>query len=392
MFKKPFALLSSILFLTMLACSLPFHLGDQTNTTPSQTVEAVQIPENTPQPTQVSGIIPNDDPLLGKWTAYQVRTYFTAPVQYDEAQTWLGNLVEVGTDSIQFNQEICLLTAFERTTLPENYQEYFQIDLSTYGIPEESVSWISTSCEGSAFSRLIQVDAYTILLNWQGNLLWLQHSDRVPQRPIVYANTHYLREDMIRNVNIHIPQINIEQPASQAFNDTAFTLYNDVLTGFITDTSEWEMLDDIEMPASDMEITFDVLWNDGERLSILGIIYFYFSGAAHPNMGYLPLTYDLTTQTQITIRDLFQAGSGFENFLLDTCSTELIRRDIGYFEESLSNDLMHYENFALTPSGIMIYFAPYHVASYAAGPQNILIPYASLTPYLKAEYLPPMVP
>ena len=83
------------------------------------------------------------------------RTYYTSPVQHDEAQTWLGNLAQINTDRIQFNQEICLLTGFERGILPENYQDYFQIDLPTYGIAEDSVSWISTNCEGSARNNFV---------------------------------------------------------------------------------------------------------------------------------------------------------------------------------------------------------------------------------------------
>ncbi len=393
--KKPRFLIVLLLILTTLSCSLPINITDMANNNPtaqpSNPAATVPVSEN---PSLPAGVIPNDDPLLGNWTVFQVNTNYLSTISHDESQTWLGNLAFFNPDSIQINQNRCLLTTFERSPLPENYQENFPFDLSRYGILEDQTSLIRTNCTESPFGLFLQLDAYTLLLNWQGSFMWLQQQTiNAPKRPIIFSNTQFLQEDIRRNVNVQIPQMTQNIFASQTFNNAAFNLFNGITENFITETETWENnVPEQDFPASELEITYDVHWNDGQRISILGNIYTYYSGAAHPNMFYITFNYDLTTQQILRIDDFFIAGSDYLTFLMNASVTALSSRDIGFFEDSLSAESTYFQNITFTPAGIMIYFSPYDVASYAAGPQTVLIPYSELSGYLKPEFFPPATP
>ncbi|MAT42976.1 MAG: hypothetical protein CL609_11580 [Anaerolineaceae bacterium] len=395
MLKKPSVLMLLVLLITSLSCSLPiqFENNDPSPTAPSPIQDATVPVNENPSPAPPVGVIPNDDPLLGSWTVFQVSTNFQSTISHDESQTWLGNLAFFNPDSIQINQNRCLLTTFERSPLPENYQENFPLDLSRYGLLEDQISLIRTNCTESPFGLFLQLDSYTLLINWQGSFMWLQQQTiNAPKRPIVFSNTHYLQENITRNVNVQIPQITQTTAARQIFNDAAFNIFNDITVSFITETENWVPPADQNFPPSELEVTYEIHWNDGQRLSILGQIYTYYAGAAHPNMFYITLNYDLTTQQVLQLDDFFIAGSDYLNLLKNTCAAELISRDIGFFEDNLAAEPTYFKNITFTPAGLMVHFSPYDVASYAAGPQTVLIPYPVLEGTLKPEYFPPAIP
>ncbi len=394
MLKDSRFLIVLMLILTSVSCSLPVSLRNDVNSnppTPSSTQGmATAVNETLPSP---ANIIPNEDSLLGNWTVFQVNHSYLSQISHDESQTWLGNIAFFNPNSIQFNQNRCLLTAFERIALPENYQETFPLNLSSFGIVEEGVSLIRTNCSESPFNHFLQLDAYTILLQWQGSYFWLQQQTiNAPQRPLIYSYTQFLREDITRNVNVQIPQITQDNAAGQNFNEAAFNLFNSITENFISETEAWEKPADSVFNVSDLEVTYDIHWNDGQRLSILGNIYTYYSGAAHPNLFFLTLNYDLSTQQILSLEDLFVPESDYLTFLRDTSIAALSSREIGFFEDSLAADPIYFQNITFTPAGMMIHFSPYDVASYAAGPQTVLIPYGDLEGYLQPAFIPPLGP
>lgn len=395
MLKKPSVLMLLVLLITSLSCSLPIQFGNNNPSpaAPSPIQEATVPVNENPSPLPPVGVIPNNDPLLGSWTVFQVSTNFQSTISHDESQTWLGNFAFFNPDSIQINQHRCLLTTFERSPLPENYQEIFPLDLSSYGLLEDQISLIRTNCTESPFGLFLQLDSYTLLISWQGSFMWLQQQTiNAPKRPIIFSNTQYLQENITRNVNVQIPQITQDNPASENFNNVAFDLFNGITTDFITETENWETGPEQLFQVSDLEVTYNVHWSDGQRISILGNIYTYYSGAAHPNMFYVTLNYDLINQQVLTLEDFFIAGSDYLNLLKNTCAAELSSRDIGFFEDSLAAEATYFKNITFAPAGLMVHFSPYEVAAYAAGPQTVLIPYPVLDGTLKPEYIPPVSP
>lgn len=75
-------------------------------------------------------------------------------------------------------------------------------------------------------------------------------------------------------------------------------------------------------------------------------------------------------------------GTDYLGLIASYYQDELSRRNIGYdglFVSGADPTPENYRNWNITPGGLLISFDPYQVAAYAAGPQEVLIPYAKLS-------------
>lgn len=111
---------------------------------------------------------------------------------------------------------------------------------------------------------------------------------------------------------------------------------------------------------------------------------------AHPNTTYKTFVFDGKTGTQLSIKDLFAPGADY----LVTLSMKtrallpaIIAKSEGVSQKSIDTNMMlsgttaAEENFAdwyVEGTDLVIIFAPYQVAPYAAGPQTVRIPIAQL--------------
>ncbi len=138
------------------------------------------------------------------------------------------------------------------------------------------------------------------------------------------------------------------------------------------------------------EVGYDIKQNANDILSI-GLSNYLNQGGAHPNITQLFLNFDVKTGKQLTLRDVLPAGrwADFEvkekQWLIDHQSDVL-------FEESLSEFKAYVLNptdgptdqyiddaiFYLTPDAIGIFYNPYAIAPYVAGPIAVEIPRSEL--------------
>ena len=115
-------------------------------------------------------------------------------------------------------------------------------------------------------------------------------------------------------------------------------------------------------------------------------------GAAHPNHQTYSVNYDLAADKPLRLSDVLrgtvalQAVSAYRVArLLETedADPEWIRRGAG-------PQMKNYRSWNFSPQGLVINFDRYQVASYAAGPQQVVIPFATLRhtlrPGLTAHY------
>jgi hypothetical protein len=73
----------------------------------------------------------------------------------------------------------------------------------------------------------------------------------------------------------------------------------------------------------------------------------------------------------------------------DYCVTELTARlGADGWMGGAGPDLANYKTWNITPSGLVVTFDPYQVAAYAAGPQEVLIPYDALSAIYLPQYQP----
>jgi len=114
----------------------------------------------------------------------------------------------------------------------------------------------------------------------------------------------------------------------------------------------------------------------------------YMDGAAHPGQSFETLNYDLAAGKTMSLSRLFLPGVPYLELLASVCQAELARRDTLQFPEGAAPTAGNYQNWVVTAQGIEITFNEYQVAPYAAGPQDVLVPYSQL--YGKLELSGPL--
>jgi hypothetical protein len=126
------------------------------------------------------------------------------------------------------------------------------------------------------------------------------------------------------------------------------------------------------------EITYELKSPWGDLLSLKFNILGYFDGAAHPYHYSITFTYDLSAGRRLELADLFLPGADYLGALSGECVTELSGRDIGFDVLGADPTPENYQRWNVTVDGLLITFDAYQVAPYAAGPQEVLISYATL--------------
>ncbi len=114
----------------------------------------------------------------------------------------------------------------------------------------------------------------------------------------------------------------------------------------------------------------------------------YVRGAAHPFHTIDTYIYDYKLGTLISVPDLFKQGSSYLQILSQLSKADLKaqskERDIGYvYQEDFAQDgtkptADNFSKILPRKDGLTVYFEEYQVAAYAAGPQQVVIPYAKL--------------
>jgi Protein of unknown function (DUF3298)/Deacetylase PdaC len=114
-----------------------------------------------------------------------------------------------------------------------------------------------------------------------------------------------------------------------------------------------------------------------------------YEGGAHPNHYSFSVNFDLTSGKKIELVDLFKPKSNYLKVISDYCIKRLKEQ-----QEDMSDDewiatgagpkISNYRSWTVKKDGILITFDPYQVAAYAAGPQEVLVPYSELKNILRA--------
>lgn len=167
----------------------------------------------------------------------------------------------------------------------------------------------------------------------------------------------------------------------QYFRDREAMFWSFLMTGpFVeTNSAPWTL-----------QISGEPYTPTGDLLSVVFTEYEY-TGGAHPNTTYSTFTFDLVNERQLLWPDLLTDGVTLEAIAaivqpkLAETLTEMT--DAEWLATGTAPTPENYANFALTPDGLLILFPPYQVAAYAAGPQQIMLPYSDLAGILKPDFL-----
>lgn len=123
-----------------------------------------------------------------------------------------------------------------------------------------------------------------------------------------------------------------------------------------------------------------------DRFISIGFYFSTYEGGAHPNHYSSSFNFDLKTGKQIKLKDLFKPGANYLKTISGFCINNLKEASVSdddWIETGAGPDLKNYQSWNITKKGILVVFDPYQVASYAAGPQEVLIPFDELKSILK---------
>jgi hypothetical protein len=131
------------------------------------------------------------------------------------------------------------------------------------------------------------------------------------------------------------------------------------------------------------------VYTANEKLISLKLQYgTYMAGAAHPYSYVRTVNYDLAAGELIPLKDLFRPQVDYLALLSDFSRQELSTHGIDpLFEEGFQAKEENFRSWGLTKDGLILEFDPYQVDAYAAGPQQVLIPYTKIQDVM-AEGLP----
>lgn len=142
------------------------------------------------------------------------------------------------------------------------------------------------------------------------------------------------------------------------------------------------------LEGSTLDLSFTVI-TPQQHPAILDIIFTessYYQGAAHPNQVAFSYVFDIRSGARLALADLFDAKDDVyvrvAQLSRDALQKQFAAADIeegGWFPEGVEPKEENFQVFALTDAGLQLVFNPYQVAPYAAGMQQVTVPFDALT-------------
>jgi rhodanese-related sulfurtransferase len=168
--------------------------------------------------------------------------------------------------------------------------------------------------------------------------------------------------------------------------DSRLSTFNDAMTALVQQEIDSFKNNLKDLPVtpiaagSFLQIKFAQVSPPGNLLSLKFTISFYSDGAAHPGSYSRTVTYDLEAGQFVTLDQLFLPGSDYLGTISAYCIKMLKASEIGEVidETGAQPTVDNYRNWNITADGLLISFDEYQVAAYAAGPQQVTVPYSEL--------------
>jgi len=180
--------------------------------------------------------------------------------------------------------------------------------------------------------------------------------------------------------------ITSQTPQLMGSDDPRMAMFNQRLNELVTkevDTFRQSFLQNtapIVTNGSFVDVTYTLTSQQADTWSFKFDVHFYSDGAAHPGSYSLTLNHDLAGGRELALADLFLPNSNYLEAISSYCIAELSKQPFfeGPFAEGAQPTPENYRNWNITPAGLLITFDEYQVAPYAAGPQQVTIPYNEL--------------
>lgn len=248
----------------------------------------------------------------------------------------------------------------------------------------------------------------TLAGNWSAPNSNKQTSFSLHEQPIEFSgNVEFVDKKITENnkklkyeIDVVYPQLSGTGPAGiEKFNQLVRTLVNGKVADFkkemVPESGEEAAADSESTTGSDFNIGYSVAMARDDLISLEFNVGSYYAGAAHPNSYSETFTFDLKNGKTIKLADLFNPGSKYVQAISAYAIQDLKKQskaqgdnsmlDDDWIQRGAGPDAANYESWTITKSGLGITFDAYQVAPYAAGPQEVTVPYANLKEIIRID-------
>ena len=211
--------------------------------------------------------------------------------------------------------------------------------------------------------------------------------------PKVFAETN---KPKLFEITAEYPEISGVSPTVAAkFNQTTKNMVMTDVEKFRKDLLA-QTADDLKFiketgGTNTVEISYNITHADDEIVSVWFGNYFY-TGGVHPNSYSFTLNFDLKTGRALKLADLFKPNSNYLKIISDYSIQQLKPKisemsDDEWIENGAGAKAENYKSWNLTRKGITVTFDSYQVAAYAAGPQEVVVPFAVVKNILRKDFM-----
>jgi hypothetical protein len=229
------------------------------------------------------------------------------------------------------------------------------------------------------------------------------------QEPIEFSNGVEIVARQIKEKNAKLKyEVDVEYPQLTGFVDPNFEKFNQAVRALaarkvadfkkeMTPTPGDEPAAELpgENLGSDIGMSYEVMLAKDDLISVEFIVSSYSAGAAHPNSYTEVLNFDLRSGQLLKLADLFQPGAKYVQALSRYAIDDLKQQskkagadamlEDDWIQKGAGADPANFDNWTITKPGLKLTFDPYQVGPYAAGPQQVLAPYAALRDIIKPD-------
>ncbi len=169
---------------------------------------------------------------------------------------------------------------------------------------------------------------------------------------------------------------------ANAFNSLVMSVIRPEIDGIIEIAKESEGLDMPSGVVSGLWMSYTLFMQTNDIASVRLEFSPYAKGAAHPNHYSRSINFDMNTGKEMTLADVFKPKINPLRMMSAYATANLKARDLLLFPEGALPTPENYRVWNLSPKGIVMTFDHYQVMPYAAGMQEVTMPYRAVKTYL----------
>jgi len=227
----------------------------------------------------------------------------------------------------------------------------------------------------------------------------------VHEEPIAFSGGTEVTAKQIKEKNKELNyEIAAEYPQLTGSTNPNFDRFNQAVRSLVTKkVSEFRKQmaspEQQEMPSesmgSDLSVGYTVALAQDDLISTEFEVGSYYRGAAHPNSNSEVLNYDLKNGKVLKLSDLFKPGAKYLQAISSYSIKDLKKQskakggdgmlDDSSIESGAAPAAKNFQSWTITRKGLGINFDSYQVGPYAAGPQQVLIPYAAIKELINVD-------